>query len=219
MAFLKAGARSSRRRRNAPARARPVRHRDRKGLRRRQTLVRRSGFADRKTQPRRGSSGGDGSAGRAASRSHGAPIGPPSQHVSRIAPQVRHMSLARISKVSPWQMGQRPVLMGRSIRNGRRSAQAAGGGESLGCGRRRCAAAPRPPPTPGWSPGEGSVERGTRVPRAATSRSRRGRSTGSRRPCTCTARRRSNRSSHSHMTRRRRRRRPRGKRGPTGPTG
>ncbi len=33
-----------------------------------------------------------------------------------IAPHWRHMSLARISNVSPWQIGQRHVLMGPSIR-------------------------------------------------------------------------------------------------------
>ena len=123
-----------------------MRHRDRKGLRRRQTLVRRSGFADRKTQPLPASAGGDGSAGRAASRSQGAPIGPPSQQVSRIAPHVRHTSLARISKVSPWQMGQRPVLMGARIQNGRPAARPRRRSRRA-CGSRAGPSAEGEPPT------------------------------------------------------------------------
>ena len=39
------------------------------------------------------------------------PIGPPSQQVSRIIPHARQRSLARISKVSPWQTGQRGCAM------------------------------------------------------------------------------------------------------------
>jgi hypothetical protein len=112
VAFLAAKARQSGPAGDAiPVGARPLSHRDRKGLRCRQTLVRRSGFADRKTQPRRGSAGGDESAGGAARESDAGAIGPPSQQVSRIAPHWRHMSLARISNVSPWQIGQRQAVM------------------------------------------------------------------------------------------------------------
>jgi len=116
VAFLAAKARQSGPAGDAiPVGARPLSHRDRKGLRCRQTLVRRSGFADRKTQPRRGSAGGDESAGGAARDSDAGAIGPPSQQVSRIAPHWRHMSLARISNVSPWQIGQRQAVMPLTI--------------------------------------------------------------------------------------------------------
>ena len=91
-------------------------HRDRPGLRCRQTSLTRSIFPDPKTHSSRGFSGrSDRDGGRAAS-SAWAPIGPPSQHVSRITPHWRQMSLARISWVSPEQIGQRQVLMGESIR-------------------------------------------------------------------------------------------------------
>ena len=67
-----------------------------------------SSFPDRKTQPALKTSGRSGSVGGGGSRSQGRPaIGPPSQQVSRMAPHWRQCSLARISWVSPLQMGHR----------------------------------------------------------------------------------------------------------------
>ncbi len=48
------------------------------------------------------------------------PIGPPSQQVSRIVPQRRQISFARISVVSPWQTGQLGMVMAMSIASPRR---------------------------------------------------------------------------------------------------
>lgn len=74
-----------------------------------QPLLRKaSSFPDRKTQPALKTSGRSGSVGGGGSRSQGRPaIGPPSQQVSRMAPHWRQCSLARISWVSPLQMGHR----------------------------------------------------------------------------------------------------------------
>ena len=92
-------------------------HRDRQGLRDRQTHSRRSIFPGRKTHPGRDSSGGADGAGDAGGcgQERPCPIGPPSQHVSRIMPQQRQSSFARISKVSPWQTGQRGMVMGTMV--------------------------------------------------------------------------------------------------------
>lgn len=87
---------------------------DRKSLRRRQARPRESILRDRKTQPSDESTGGDGSRGGAGAADP--PMGPPSQQVSRMAPQARHMSLARTSKVSPPQIGQRQAVIGRRSR-------------------------------------------------------------------------------------------------------
>ena len=91
----------------------------REGLPERQTLGRRSIFPDRKTQPGRESPGCSGCPGGAAGCSQAAddPIGPPSQQVSRIMPHWRQTSLARISKVSPEQTGQRGLDMGKIRRS------------------------------------------------------------------------------------------------------
>ena len=88
-------------------------HRNRQGLRDGQTHSRRSIFPVRKTHPGRDSSGGADGAGDAGGRGQETPgpMGPPSQHVSRIMPHARQISLARISKVSPWQTGQRGDVM------------------------------------------------------------------------------------------------------------
>lgn len=96
----------------------------RKGLRCRQTSLRASTFADRKTQARRESSGcsdctGRGSAGGASGRQPDA-MGPPSQHVSRIMPQARQRSFARISCVSPPRFFREFRGTGRSFRGCRR---------------------------------------------------------------------------------------------------
>jgi len=91
-------------------------HRDRPGLRCRQTSLTRSIFPDPKTHSSRGFSGRSDRDGGRAESSAWAAIGPPTQHVSRIAPHWRQMSFARISWVSPEQIGQRQVLMGESIR-------------------------------------------------------------------------------------------------------
>jgi hypothetical protein len=98
-------------------------HRNQKGLRCRQTPLRRSGFPHRETQPRRESMEDSGCAGgpvagssRGRTGSQPPVIGPPSQQVSRIAPHCRQMSFARISWVSPEQIGQRVDDMVASIR-------------------------------------------------------------------------------------------------------
>lgn len=94
-------------------------HRDRSGLRCRQTPLRRSFFRDPKTHSPGRSTGRSGRDGGASTASAGPPIGPPSQQVSRMAPHWRQISFARISWVSPEQIGQRQVLMPESIEGGR----------------------------------------------------------------------------------------------------
>lgn len=93
-------------------------HRDRTGLRCRQTPLTRSIFTDPKTQSCEKSSEESGREGCAAGRSGGSVgvsqrplIGPPSQQVSRIIPHCRQTSLARISWVGPAQTGQIGVDM------------------------------------------------------------------------------------------------------------